>query len=257
MADVDINIEGDISREAAEDARRRLASLQQYSDLPFMGGRLTLRHVQQGRTRWPYVADARVIFDGRMFAAHTAGRTPEEAIEQAEERLRRRLRDLVGADVALRNEPRAIEKALEDLEPDRRHRPEAPLKPPEERQMVRRRTYADHPESTYEAIADMLDLDEEFHLFRHVRTDEDVVVYRRDDGRIGLIHPPGSKLADETDDVVTAEPSRYSEPLALEQARAEMDIVNHRFLYFVDAADGRGRVLYLRHDGDYGLVEPE
>jgi hypothetical protein len=25
----------------------------------------------------------------------------------------------------------------------------------------------------------------------------------------------------------------------------------------IDAADGRGRVLYLRHEGDYGLVEPE
>ena len=253
---VEINTEGDIAPEAAEAARRRLASLQQYTDLPFMGGRLTLRHVRQGRTRLPYVADARVTFDGRHMAAHTAGRTLEEAVEQAEERLRRRLRDLVGADIALRNEPRSIQRALEDLQPDRDHRPEARLKPPEERQVVRRRTYADDAASTYEAIADMLDLDEEFHLFRHVRTGEDVVVYRRDDGRIGLIHPPGSVLADESDDVVLAEPSRYSEPLTLEQARAEMDVVNHRFLYYIDAADDRGRVLYLRHDGDYGLVEP-
>ena len=256
MADVDINVEGDISPEAAEDARRRLASLQEDAGLPFMGGRLTLRHVREGRTRWPYVADARVIFDGRNFAAHTAGRTPGEAIEQAEERLRRRLRDLVGADVAKRNEPRVIQRALEDLEPDRNHRPEARLKPPEEREIVRLRTYADHPESTYEAIADMLDLDEEFHLFRHVRSGEDVVVYRRDDGRVGMIHPQGSVLADETDDVVVAEASRYPGPLKLDQARAEMDIVNHRFLYYINAQDGRGRVLYLRHDGDYGLVEP-
>ncbi|MDT4935327.1 MAG: Sigma 54 modulation/S30EA ribosomal protein terminus [Pseudonocardiales bacterium] len=35
-----------------------------------------------------------------------------------------------------------------------------------------------------------------------------------------------------------------------------MDWLNHRFLYFIDAADGRGKVLYLRHDGDYGLVVP-
>jgi hypothetical protein len=35
-----------------------------------------------------------------------------------------------------------------------------------------------------------------------------------------------------------------------------MDVLNHRFLYFIDTADGRGKVLYLRHDGDYGLVEP-
>jgi hypothetical protein len=37
-------------------------------------------------------------------------------------RLRRRMRDLVGADVAVRNEPRVIRKALEGLEPNRRHR---------------------------------------------------------------------------------------------------------------------------------------
>ena len=256
MPSVEINVEGDIAPEVAEAARRRLASLQQYTDLPCMGGRLTLRHVQQGRTRLPYVAEARMTFNGLHMAAHTAGRTPEEAVAQAEERLRRRLRDLVGADIALRNEPRSIQRALDDLPPDRRYRPEARIKPPEERQVVRRRTYADDAASTYEAIADMLDLDEEFHLFRHVRTGEDVVVYRRDDGRIGLIHPPGSVLADESDDVVLAEPSRYSEPLTLEQARAEMDVVNHRFLYYIDAADDRGRVLYLRHDGDYGLVEP-
>ncbi len=143
MSSVEINIEGDIAPEAAEAARRRLASLQQYTHLPFMGGRLTLRHVRQGGTRLPYVADARVTFDGRHMAAHTAGRTPEEAVEQAEERLRRRLRDLVGADIALRNEPRSIQRALEDLQPDRDYRPEARLKPPEERQVVRRGTYAD------------------------------------------------------------------------------------------------------------------
>jgi hypothetical protein len=35
-----------------------------------------------------------------------------------------------------------------------------------------------------------------------------------------------------------------------------MDVVAHRFLYFLDADDGRGKVLYMRDDGDYGLVEP-
>jgi Sigma 54 modulation/S30EA ribosomal protein C terminus len=45
------------------------------------------------------------------------------------------------------------------------------------------------------------------------------------------------------------------QPIALTAARAELDVLNHRFLYLIDAEDGRGRVLYLRHDGDYGLVE--
>jgi putative sigma-54 modulation protein len=88
-----------------------------------------------------------------------------------------------------------------------------------------------------------------------VLTHEDVVVHWRDDGRVGLLHPQGSALADEGPPVVP-EASRYSEPLSLAVAREEMDLLNHRFLYFIDAADGRGRVIYLRFDGDYGLVEP-
>jgi putative sigma-54 modulation protein len=56
---------------------------------------------------------------------------------------------------------------------------------------------------------------------------------------------------------VVPEPSRYSQPLPIEEARTEMDVLNDRFVYFIDAADGRGKVIYLRHDGDYGLVEPE
>ena len=51
-------------------------------------------------------------------------------------------------------------------------------------------------------------------------------------------------------------PSRDDRPLALAEAREEMDVVTHRFLYVGDRHDdGRGRVLYLSRDGDYGLVE--
>lgn len=34
-----------------------------------------------------------------------------------------------------------------------------------------------------------------------------------------------------------------------------MNLAGHRFVYFIDAADDRGKALYLRHDLDYGLVE--
>jgi Sigma 54 modulation/S30EA ribosomal protein C terminus len=81
-------------------------------------------------------------------------------------------------------------------------------------------------------------------------------VYRREDGKIGLLVPHGSALTDQND-VVVPEESRYVTPLRLEAGRAEIDERNHRFLFFVDAADGRGKVLYLRHDGDYGLLERE
>jgi ribosome-associated translation inhibitor RaiA len=228
----------------AEEAGQRIAALDDYAEPDrFQGGRLTLRRAHQ-RAKRPYVADAVVRFGGRPLRAHTTGGTPVEAAEAAAEHLRRQLRRVVDAGVALRNEPRVLD------------RPEPDLKPPEERRIVHRRPYLSVPISTMEAVNELLDTDLEFFLFRHARTEEDVVVHLRDDGGIGLLHPPGSALADEND-IVAPEPSRYSEPLTLEKARTEMDMVGHRFLYFIDAADGRGKVLYLRHDGDYGLVEPE
>jgi len=200
--------------------------------------------------------DLAVDVNGRALYAHTAGESAAKAAEQASERVRRQLRRIVGRDVAMRNEPRAIRAALEALPFDPGNRPRAGLKPPEQRRIVHRRTYTSVPLSTLEAVNELLDIDLEFLLFKHVRTDEDVVVYRRDDGRIGLIHPPASKLEDEND-IVVPKPSRYPGPITLDQAREEMDLREDRWLYFIDAADQRGKVLYLRHDGDYGLVEPE
>jgi ribosome-associated translation inhibitor RaiA len=253
--EVEVTAADEAPRGELEAARRRIASLAEYTDEPLLGARLTLRRLGNPATKRPWVADASVLVNGRLLAAHAIGPTAVKAADEVADRLRRQLRRVVGAEVAQRNEPAAIRAALEALGPDDVHRPEARRKPPEQRRIVHRKVYGDDVEPTLSAVADLLDLDHEFHLFRHERTGEDVVVYRRDDGRIGLIHPPGSALADENDVVVT-EPSRYSSPMTLEAARAEMDIVNHRFLYFVDADDGRGKVLYLRHDGDYGAVEP-
>ena len=253
---VEVSTEVEIPSDELAAMREQVASLDRYTDEPIIGVRLTLRP-GPGRTKNRYVADAHVVFDGRVLAAHVAGPNPREATDAAVERLRRQLRRVVGADVARRNEPEEVRKAIADLEPDSSHRPEAGLKPPEEREIVRRRTYAAQPEGTLEAVSEMLDLDEEFHLFVHLRTGEDVVVHWRDDDRVGLIHPRGSVLADESDDVVVTEESWFSDPLPLDAVKSEMDVANPRFLYFIDVADGRGKVIYLRHDGDYGLVEPE
>jgi ribosome-associated translation inhibitor RaiA len=250
---VDITGEG-IPRDEIDAARERVAALERFVDDPPVSVRVTVRHMHPGSRR-PYVADADTRYDGRWLAAHAAAPSPLEAVDQVTDRLRRQLRRVVGADVALRNEPRTIQNELDDLEPDRENRPEAALKPPEEREIVYRHTYADKPLWTEDAVAELLDLDFEFLLFRHADTGEDVVVYHRDDGRIGLIHPQGSALASQ-EQLAVPEANRYSEPLTVDRAREEMDMLNHRFLYFVDADDGRGKVLYLRHDGDYGLVEP-
>jgi ribosome-associated translation inhibitor RaiA len=236
--------------------RRRVAGLERLVDDPPPAVRLTVRPGAAGRDgRRSFVADASAPDHGRVLAAHAVGPSAIAAATEAMERLRRQLRRPRDSEVALRNEPRVIARGIEELRRIERRPPELPRKPPEERRIVHRRASSDEPESSLSAIADLLDDDQEFRLFVHVLTSEDVVVHWRDDGRVGLLHPQGSALAQE-DAPVVPEPSRYTEPLPLAVARAEMDVLDHRFLYFIDADDRRGKVLYLRHDGDYGLVEP-
>jgi ribosome-associated translation inhibitor RaiA len=231
----------DLPADRLEEVRRRVSgALERFKEHAPESVRLTIRSTDAA-TR-PWIADADALLQGRVLAAHAAGRDALEATDEALKRLRRQLLRVTKSEVALRNELR--------------NRPDVARKPPELRRLVHRRTYADRPLPTLSAIADLLDLDLEFHLFVHVRTSEDVVVHHRDDHRIGLLHPRGSILSDE-DDIVLPEPSRYSEPIALSEARAEMDLANHRWIYFNDADELRGKVIYLRHDGDYGLVEPE
>jgi ribosome-associated translation inhibitor RaiA len=248
----------DVPPRLVEQIRRRVAGLERLVDDPPPEVRLTVRAgpARSGpHTRRPFVADVSAPDHGRVLAAHALGPTAITAAAAAMERLARQLRRTRDSEVALRDEPRVIARGIAELRRMEPQRPELPRKPAEERRIVHRRAYSDEPEPTLSAIADLLDDDQEFRLFVHVLTFEDVVVHWRDDGHIGLLHPQGSVLANEGPPVVP-EPSRYSEPLSFAVARAEMDLLDHRFLYFIDADDGRGKVLYLRYDGDYGLVEP-
>ena len=226
-----------------------MAGLDRYVDRPLFGARLTVRH---GGAAAPYVVDATVRLDGRLLAAHAVGQAPTQAAAEAADRLRRRLLQTVEEEVGRRKAPRLSRAA-----PPEPPRPEwvERLKAPDRRAVVRRRTYVDIPLPTFDAIDELLGLGVVFILFLHARTGEAVVLHRRDDQRLGLLFPQGSVLADEGD-VVVATPSRYDAPMPLSAACAEMDLVNHRFMYFGDADDdGHGKVIYLRRDGDYGLVE--
>lgn len=46
-------------------------------------------------------------------------------------------------------------------------------------------------------------------------------------------------------------------PMSVEEAAVEMELLDHAFFLFHNAATGDHNVLYRRNDGDYGLIEPE
>ena len=251
MTVVEIALDEGITGADADAVRQSVAELPEYLHQPVSRARLAVRRIGGERVKRGYVADASVIVNGRMIAAHAAGTNALEAADATRDRLRRQVRRFAGKSRHRRNGKSPDEALPVDLA----HRPEAGLKPPSQRRIVRRRTYLSVPLGTLEAIDEVLSMDLEFMLFVHARTREDVTVHLQDEGRFGLLFPAGSLLADEGD-IVMPEPSRYPGPLALSAARVEMDFLDHRFLYFLDAEDERGKIIYLRHDGDYGLVEP-
>ena len=63
-----------------------------------------------GRAKRSYVADASVLIDHRLLAAHAAGTSAAAAARAAAARLRRQLRRILDGGVALRDEPRVIRR---------------------------------------------------------------------------------------------------------------------------------------------------
>src|SRR5205823_9174205 len=104
---LELTVEVEMPPDEVEELRRRLASLDSYTDEPIISARLTLRRgPQRGKNR--YVADASVLFGptqepARVLVAHVAGPSPGKATDEAVERLQRQLRRVVGAAVAERN----------------------------------------------------------------------------------------------------------------------------------------------------------
>jgi hypothetical protein len=126
-----------------------------------------------------------------MVRGRVAAPTMSQAIDQLSTHLEHQLHGFIDRRAQL------ARRAPEPLPGEWRHgawsppRPSYAERPAEERMIVRRKTFALGALRPEQATAEMLDLDHDFYLFRDAQTGTDAVVYRRDDGRIGLIRPTG------------------------------------------------------------------
>ena len=65
------------------------------------------------------------------------------------------------------------------------------------------------------------------------------------------------EVEDEDDSVVTRDKRFSTKPMEVEEAILQLQMVDHDFFAFQNAATGRINVLYRRKEGGYGLLEPE
>ncbi len=64
-------------------------------------------------------------------------------------------------------------------------------------------------------------------------------------------------LADEKRPTVVRTKKFVVKPMDIEEAKMQMELLGHQFFVFRNAVTNEINVLYLRQDGDYGLIEPD
>ncbi|MBU2549903.1 MAG: ribosome-associated translation inhibitor RaiA [Proteobacteria bacterium] len=72
--------------------------------------------------------------------------------------------------------------------------------------------------------------------------------------RIDVIAPDTSDEAESGPQVIRAE-QLYAKPMDLDEAVMQLDVSGEKFLVFTNAITEKINVLYLRDDGNYGLIE--
>jgi Sigma 54 modulation/S30EA ribosomal protein C terminus len=144
--------------------------------------------------------------------------------------------------------------------PDRTRRM---LTAPADGVITRRKAVVLRSATPLEAVAVMDAMDYDVHLFTDAETGEDAVVHRAGPSGLRLarqrhMYPPGWSWSPRTSTppvplIVNCHPTpTLSEAAAVRRLREH----SLRFLFFTDAATGRGQLLYPRYDGSLGLITP-
>jgi ribosome-associated translation inhibitor RaiA len=233
-----VSTRGAIGANDVERAREKVAHALGASRRPVLFAHLSLLHEPDPAVERPSLAKASVDLDGRLVRAHASARSMEQAIDELEARLRRRLAETSDRARARRHDVGAGPPG------EWRHgnlaaqRPHYYPRPVEERQLLRRKTFAVAPLTFEEATSEMDALDHHFYLFVDAQTGEDTVVARRPEG--------GVERLDAADALTSG----------VEDAIERLNLTDAPFLFFVDSERRRGCIVYRRYDGHTGLIEP-
>lgn len=235
---VEIEIRGNVTDSEVEHLVDRLGRVVRPVAQRLMGieALLTVRHDRDPGAQ----ARARVTLRGKgeTIRAEVYTGTIGEAIANIDARLHKQLEQRTKR---ARNDPRGREpEAGEWRHGNLRSRPASRFdRPPEERDIVVRKSPAPTEATVDEARWDRFMLDYDFFLFVDADTGRDHLLVGGE--------------ADDEDELLDA---ADAPTMTLEQAEEWLDQTNDDFHFFVDAESGRGAVIYWRYDGHYGLLMP-
>ncbi|HEU5084967.1 MAG TPA: sigma 54 modulation/S30EA ribosomal C-terminal domain-containing protein [Acidimicrobiales bacterium] len=255
MTDIQVSSAGRVRASDIEYARDKLSKVLADIGRPVLHAAVRLELSADPSLERPAIAKAVVDVDGRPVRTKLQAREVTEAVDLLEVRLRGRLEQLAEHRQALRR------RGPTSPEGQWRHgdapamRPAYLPRPAEEREILRRKTFAPATSTVDEAIFDMESLDHDFFLFTDADSGQDGVVDRRDGGTYGLQLRDGGEPAQPTAVPLVAQ-ADAAPRFGVDEAREQLDLSGAPWLFFVDPDHERGQVLYRRYDGHYGLITP-
>jgi hypothetical protein len=251
--DVVIEARAGITSADAEYARRKVASLDRLGRRPVRYAKVDLGiHGDAARER-PAFAKGELDLDGQVVRAHATGTSAVEAIDLLDARLRERIERTLHRAEALHLRHRNGE-SWHHGDPSA-PRPDYFPRSADERELVRRKSFAVAAQSPEAAAVALEQLDHDFYLFRNVDTGEDNVLHRLGGDHYELLQPSAAARPDLAGSGI--DPSDVPATVRTVEGAIELlDLGDEPFVFFLDDATGRGRVVYRRFDGHYGLIVP-
>ncbi|MDH2387907.1 sigma 54 modulation/S30EA ribosomal C-terminal domain-containing protein [Streptomyces sp. HNM0663] len=257
ITDVQVEKRGRVSSGEIAYARDKVRAVLDRAPKPVLFARVRVTRRANPAMDRPVIAQANLDVNGKPARAHVAGGSATEAADLLQDRLTAVLARMAEHWEARRGRTRPPGDARTWRHGDEpAHRPDYFPRPAAEREVVRHKSFALAFESPDEAADEMDRLDYDFHLFTDAGSGEDSVLYRSG--------PTGCRLAQ-----VAPRPERIgpvavpltvspapAPRMSVAEARQRLEVTGWPFVFFADAATGRGAVLYHRYDGHYGLITP-
>ena len=177
----------DVGASVKEYAKAKILGVAHLTREPVLFARIKLNVEPDPARDRPAIVQAFLDVNGKPVRAHTAAHDLREAIDLVEERLDDQLQHLAERRRALRQRGPQAREAHEWRRGDApTRRPPYFDRPADEREVVRRKTFALHALSHAEAVEEMDRLDYDFHLFVCAETDAPCLIARRADGKVSI-----------------------------------------------------------------------
>lgn len=254
---VDVVTSGGVDEDDIDYAVQRIGPVVSHIDDPVLFARLKLVHARDPARSKPAIAQIALDINGELVRAHVAGHNIREAADLLQRHLSDQIEQRAQHREALRTRsgiPEPGQWRHGDLPTAR---PDYFDRPPEERQLVRHKTFAGDELTPDEAAFDLDQLDYDFHLFRDLATGEDSVLERLAGGSFRLTRLHSTSVEPGPVAIALTIAESLLPQLTVQDAEQRLNASGERFLFFANSATGRGNVIYRRYDGHYGLITPE